>query len=129
MRATVLLLAMAGVAMGTVYVRSEQSRMAAAALRNEAKSHDLRRELWSMQASLARVRSPAQIHDRLGRLHVGLAASYEKPATPVKPASAPSPKAAKPKSSRPKASTAPSRTPAKSKAKAPARRGSSSRVD
>jgi hypothetical protein len=121
----VLLLAMAGVAMGTVYVRSEQSRAAGAALRHEAKCHDLRRDLWAMQTRLARLRSPSQIHDRLGRLHVELAASYEKPKVPVKAASSPVPKASKPK-----AKTA-SKPPAKAKAKPAGQRGrgSPSRVD
>lgn len=63
----------AAVALALVQVRAEQARSAASALAAEAEWIELRRELWSLQTQVARLRTPAQVHDRVKWFDVGIA--------------------------------------------------------
>ena len=67
-----LLVAFAGIALTLVYLRTEQAGSAARSLELEARWIDLRRELWSGQTELARLRTPTQIRERIERFEVEL---------------------------------------------------------
>lgn len=71
-RVSLLLLMFAGVALGVVYLRTEQARCASRALKSEARWIELRRDLWQVQSGVARLRAPGQVHDRLGWLQSDL---------------------------------------------------------
>ncbi len=60
-----LLVAIALMALSVVYLRAEQTRSAAGALALEARWVKARRHLWSLQAQVARLRSPDHIHARM----------------------------------------------------------------
>ena len=53
------------IALMSVYLRSEQARMATQSLSAELKQVTERRELWKHQAAVARLRAPGVIHDRI----------------------------------------------------------------
>jgi hypothetical protein len=71
-RACPLVVAFALVALGVVYLRAEQSRSAAEALKLEAKWIELRRERWTLQARSFRLRTPERIHERVQTFEVDL---------------------------------------------------------
>ena len=56
------------VAVCVVQLRAEQARVAAAILSFQQQRIALKRELWSLQMSVARLRTPGQIHDRVERM-------------------------------------------------------------
>ncbi len=62
------MLLLCGVALCVVHLRAEQARVAAEILSSEARRVELRREMWTLQMSVARLRTPAQIRDRVERL-------------------------------------------------------------
>jgi len=73
-RICVLMLLFACVALGVVYLRVEQTRCAAAALRLEAERTEARHELWRVQTSVARLRSPERLHGRMSWIKTNLVA-------------------------------------------------------
>lgn len=58
---------LACVALVAVQLRSEQSRCAARILQSEVRRMALRSELWELQMAVARLRGPAEVHERLSR--------------------------------------------------------------
>ena len=64
-RACVLFGLLAAVALTLVHLRVEQTRYAAKTLALESRWIELRRELWQVQTSTARLRAPGRLHDRL----------------------------------------------------------------
>ena len=72
LRRCVLLAAFAGIALTVVYLRSEQTRAAARALAIESQRVELRRELWRLQAGVARLKAPGRIRERVGRFDANL---------------------------------------------------------
>ncbi|UCF33103.1 MAG: hypothetical protein JSV78_12295 [Phycisphaerales bacterium] len=71
-RACPLVVAFSLVALGVVYLRTEQSRSAAEALKLEAEWIELRRERWTLQARAARLRTPERIHECVQTFEVDL---------------------------------------------------------
>ncbi|MGB0716236.1 MAG: hypothetical protein ACPGXK_10180 [Phycisphaerae bacterium] len=67
-RASVLLVIFVGLALATVGLRLEQTRAAARAVKFELKQVEARRELWAVQARMARLRSPERIRERVEQL-------------------------------------------------------------
>lgn len=67
-----VLLVFATVGLGLVYLRAEQARSASAALRHEAEWFQLKRDLWDLEARVARLRSPEQLHQRMVLFDLGL---------------------------------------------------------
>ena len=63
-RAIALLVALSGIAFAVVWSRGEQTRVAARILNHEARWVELRRELWAVQTSVARLRTPQRVYDR-----------------------------------------------------------------
>ena len=59
-------------ALAVVGLRAEQARCAARTLAAEARWHELRRELWAVQAEAARLRSPERIHTSVAFFETGL---------------------------------------------------------
>lgn len=70
-RACVLIVSLAVVAITLVYLRWEQTRIAAGLLRAESRWVELRREWWSLQASTAMFRSPTRMRGRARVLDQG----------------------------------------------------------
>ncbi len=66
LRCVTLIVSLAVVAITLVYLRWEQTRIAAGLLHAETRWVELRREWWSVQASTARFRSPARMRGRAG---------------------------------------------------------------
>ncbi len=66
-RACMLLFAFTLIALAAVYLRTEQTRAAARALAAELHRVEVRRELWDVQASVARLRAPEEIRTRVTR--------------------------------------------------------------
>lgn len=64
-RGVVLLILFTGLALSVVYLRTEQVRAAARTMNLELRQIEARRELWQLEASVARLRSPEQIRTRL----------------------------------------------------------------
>ena len=60
-----LLVALAGIALAIVCLRAEQTRIAAKTLRLEDRWIRQRRELWALQTSIARLRTPDRIRERV----------------------------------------------------------------
>jgi hypothetical protein len=60
-----LLFAFALIGLTVVYLRAEQTRVAAQTLELEGEWVSLRRELWDAEAHVARLRTPARVHQRL----------------------------------------------------------------
>ena len=83
-----LLMGFAAVALALVEVRAEQARSAASALAAEAEWIQLRRELWSLQTQVARLRTPTQVHDRVEWFNVGISPPGGLPETDYEPAPA-----------------------------------------
>jgi hypothetical protein len=79
-RACVLILAFATLALATVWIRSERTRAAARCVMHENEWVALRRELWSAQANVARLRAPARLHDSLELFRTNLATRNTAPA-------------------------------------------------
>ncbi len=71
-RGCVLIGAFTAIALSIVYLRVEQTRCAAQTLALEVKWVETRRELWSLQAAAARLRTPGRVHDRLVRFETDL---------------------------------------------------------
>ena len=69
LRSVTLIISLAVVAIMLVYLRWEQTRIAAGLLRAETRWVELRREWWSLQASTARFRSPARMRGRADVIH------------------------------------------------------------
>ena len=67
-RVCVLLTAFAGIALLLVHLRAEQTRCAARTLVIECKRIELWRELWRVQAGVARLQAPPRVHERAARL-------------------------------------------------------------
>lgn len=65
MRSWGLISALTCLALAVVYLRVEQARTAARTLALETRWMELRRELWSVQTGVARLRSPARLYDSL----------------------------------------------------------------
>ncbi|MEK6677326.1 MAG: hypothetical protein AABZ47_16950 [Planctomycetota bacterium] len=57
-----------------VYLRVEQSRSWSNCAVLEGRWTELRRELWRVQAGVARLRSPTRLHDSLDRFRTSLVA-------------------------------------------------------
>ena len=57
-----------GLALCVVHLRTEQARVAAQILSSQAQRVELRRELWTLQMAVARLRTPDQIRARVERL-------------------------------------------------------------
>ena len=72
LRACLLLAAFTGIALGTVFLRLEQTRAASRALRAELDQVAVRRELWGLQASVARLRTPGRIRTRVQHFKTAL---------------------------------------------------------
>ena len=77
-RASILLALAAGLALSVVHLRAEQTRCAARALAIEAERIELRRELWALEARVARLRAPERIHYRLELFGSGLVSPDDK---------------------------------------------------
>ena len=60
-RLCVLLIALSGIALAVVWLRAEQTRVAARALHLEVRWIEQRRALWAAQADVARLRTPHRI--------------------------------------------------------------------
>lgn len=71
-RACVLLATFAVIALGVVHLRGAQTRAAARAASLELEQVAVRRELWRLQAGVARLRSPNKIHSRIEQFDVTL---------------------------------------------------------
>lgn len=69
LRSVTLIISLAMVGVALVYLRWEQTRIAAGLLRAETRWVELRRDWWSVQASTARFRSPARMRGRAGLIH------------------------------------------------------------
>ena len=69
LRCVTLIVSLAVIGVGLVYLRWEQTRIAAGLLRAETRWVELRRESWTVQAETARFRSPARIRGRIEVLH------------------------------------------------------------
>ena len=72
LRACLLLAAFTGIALGTVFLRLEQTREASRALRAELAQVAVRRELWGLQAGVARLRTPDRIRTRIEHFKTAL---------------------------------------------------------
>lgn len=68
-RAFVLIISLGVVATTVVFLRREQTRMAAGLLRTESRWVELRREWWSLQAQSALLRTPERLRDRARFVH------------------------------------------------------------
>lgn len=64
-RVCVTLLLFAALALALVALRGGQTRAAAYALRLESQSAGLRRDLWSVKTSVARLRTPQRVREGL----------------------------------------------------------------
>ena len=62
-----VLLALAAIGFGVVWLRAEQTRAAARTMNLAASWIELRRELWSVQAGVARLRTPRRIREGIVR--------------------------------------------------------------
>ena len=62
-RVCTLLTAFVLIALAVVHLRAEQTRCAARTLAIESKCIEQRRELWRLQASVARLQAPSRVHD------------------------------------------------------------------
>ena len=69
LRCVTLIVSLAVVAIALVYLRWEQTRIAAGLVHAETRWVALRREWWSVQASTARFRSPARMRGRAGVIY------------------------------------------------------------
>lgn len=73
--------ALGAVALGVVYLRTCQVRLVNHALAHEARVIALRAELWRLDATVARLRAPRAMHDRVSWFDVDLAAPSELPSS------------------------------------------------
>lgn len=71
-RGCVVLAAFTVVAVVVVHLRAEQTRCMARTLRMESQCYELRRDLWSVQSQVSRLRAPASLHTRLRWFDVGV---------------------------------------------------------
>jgi hypothetical protein len=81
-RALCLLAVFVAVALNVVALRAEQTRAAALAVNLELEQVAARRELWRLQAKVARLRSPRRIQDKLRQIE-------EQPTAAARPAGPP----------------------------------------
>ena len=63
---------MVGLGLGVVFLRSEQRRCARRVYGLESKWMQLRRDLWTVELQVARLRTPQEIRDKLDRFHIEL---------------------------------------------------------
>jgi len=91
-RVSVVLGGMMVLALALVHLRVEKTRSAARALEMERQCLVLRRELWQVQTSLAGLRAPKRIHERVEVLQAGVippnAAEPQQAVTTRRPAGA-----------------------------------------
>lgn len=73
------------IAVGIVFLRAEQTRLAKATLALESEWVHLRGERWALQAQVARLRTPAQTRGRMAIF--GVALDPPRPASPRRPSS------------------------------------------
>lgn len=71
-RGCVLLGCFTAIALAVVHLRSEQTRCAARLAGMDGRWVEIRRELWSVQTRIARLRSPERIRDRVAAFGTGL---------------------------------------------------------
>ncbi|MCO6436942.1 MAG: hypothetical protein J5J06_07635 [Phycisphaerae bacterium] len=71
-RVVILLIMLAALAAALLTVRAAQTRASVQALRMERDWLALQREAWQLQASVARLRAPENVHDRLDRFEADL---------------------------------------------------------
>ena len=64
-RLLTLIVALAGVALVVVGLRTQQTRCVAELLKLESQWTELRREWWALQTRKARIRAPDRIHQRM----------------------------------------------------------------
>ena len=67
-RGSILVACLAGIALGLVVLRVEQTRSASRSLQLETRYVELRRRFRDVEASVARLRTPDRIHGHLSRL-------------------------------------------------------------
>lgn len=60
-----LMLALGALAVAVVSLRTEQTRATARMLAAESRRNQSRRELWSLQVRVARLKTPARIRERV----------------------------------------------------------------
>ncbi len=81
-RAGVLIVAMAGIALAVVHLRTEQTRLTAGLLRAESQWIALRREWWSLQTLAARLQAPEHMRRRVAAMYTELVPpTFEQPPT------------------------------------------------
>ena len=83
-RACILLLTFAALALGVVYIRSEQTRALAKAVAMENDWVAMRRELWRLQTMVARLRAPSRLYGSLDLFGANLAMREVQTATTAK---------------------------------------------
>ncbi len=66
-------------ALALVHVRAEQARLAALSLAHESRLVQLRAQLWEVRSSLARLRAPRALHERLCWFDAELMAPGDEP--------------------------------------------------
>lgn len=72
-RACALVMALGLLALAVVVLRAEQTRMAAESLSLERRCVAMRRQLWQLRTSVARLRTPQRLQDSLEWFDVGIA--------------------------------------------------------
>jgi len=83
-RGAIMLAIFAGIALTVVHLRGEETRCAARILAHESRQVALRRDLWSLQGRIARLRTPERVRDRVASFQTGLVPPGFR-ATPPKP--------------------------------------------
>ncbi len=73
LRACMLLLAFAALALAVIHLRSQQVQSAAKGVALEKERIALRRELWKQQTMVARLRTPARLYGSLEWFQTNLA--------------------------------------------------------
>lgn len=71
-RATAVLLVFGTIALCLVYVRAEQTRVAATIQALEVQRVELRQDSWELQMEIARLKTPEQVTDRVVRLRLNV---------------------------------------------------------
>ena len=71
-RVCLLIAALAGIALGVVYLRAEQTRCGTRLVRLESQWVELRRQWWGLQTRAARLRAPERIVGRATFLQTDL---------------------------------------------------------
>ncbi len=71
-RGIALSVVFATIALTVLHLRAEQTRCAARMVAMDADWMRLRRDLWGLQARIARLKAPERIHDRVAAFQTGL---------------------------------------------------------